>query len=164
MFIGTSEHSLDNKNRVFVPKRIQEFLTRNHDGALVAYLTAGQDRCMYLFSEAGWLAALAEVDTGVFEGADQRAAQRLFFANAARVELDGTGRLLIPDMLRKHARLEKEVIVVGVQNRTEIWSRELWEEYARENGGVLDVIDKVMRKASPGSPKSPESPKSVGPS
>ena len=157
MFIGTSVHSLDGKNRVFLPKRIQEFLTRNRDGALVVYLTAGQDRCMYLFSEAGWQAALAELKTGVFESADQRAAQRLFFANAARVELDGSGRLLIPDMLRKHAQIEKDVVVVGAQNRTEIWSRELWDEYARENGGVIDVLDKVMRKASPESPKSPNS-------
>ena len=149
MFIGISEHSLDAKNRVFVPKRILEFLTRNHDGALVAYLTAGQDGCVYLFSEAGWRAALAELNTGVFEGADQRAAQRLFFANAARVELDGTGRLLIPEMLRKRAGLEKDVVVVGVRNRTEIWAREAWESFSTENDGVLEEIDKVMRKTSP---------------
>jgi MraZ protein len=154
MFIGISEHSLDNKNRVFVPKRIQDFLTRGSNGALVAYLTAGQDGCVYLFSEAGFQVALAELNTGVFEGADQRAAQRLFFANAARLELDASGRLLIPEMLRKRARLEKEVVMVGVQNRSEIWSREVWEKFSEENDRVLEEIDTVMRKPAPASKSS----------
>ena len=134
---------------MFVPKRIQDFLTENTEGVRVAYLTAGQDGCVYLFSESGFQAALAELNTGVFEGADQRAAQRLFFANAARVELDTSGRLLIPEMLRKRARLEKEVVVVGVQNRTEIWSREVWETFSQENDGVLEEIDTVMRRPGP---------------
>ena len=146
MFIGISEHSLDAKNRVFVPKRILDFLPFASDGTRVAYLTSGPDGCVYLFSEAGWKAALSQLNTGAFEGAEQRAAQRLFFSHAARIELDGSGRLLIPEMLRKRAGLEKEVVMVGVENRTELWSRERWEKFSEENLRLLEEIDSVMRK------------------
>ena len=91
----------------------------------------------------------SHLTNGVFEGPDQRAAQRLFFANTARVELDGSGRLLIPEKQRRHAGLEKEVVMVGVQNRTEIWARETWEKYESDNGAKLEDIDTVMRKPAP---------------
>ena len=103
-------------------------------------------RDRYLFSEAGWKAALSQLNTGAFEGTEQRAAQRLFFSHAARIELDGSGRLLIPEMLRKRAGLEKEVVMVGVENRTELWSRERWEKFSEENLRLLEEIDSVMRK------------------
>lgn len=151
MFIGISEHSLDAKNRVFVPKRILDFLPFAPDGTRVAHLTSGPDGCVYLFSEAEWKAAIAQLNTGAFEGTAQRAAQRLFFGLAARVELDGSGRLLIPEMLRKRAALEKEVVMVGVQHRAEIWSRERWEKFADDNERLLEEIDTVMRKPAPSS-------------
>jgi MraZ protein len=146
MFIGISEHPLDKKNRVFVPKRILDYLPPNPDGTRVAYLTSGLDGCVYLFSEGGWNAAVEQLNTGAFESPEQRAAGRLFFSYAARQELDGSGRLLIPEALRKRAGLDKEVVMVGVQNRTEIWSRERWEKFSDENIQLLEEIGTVMRK------------------
>src|SRR4051812_31691472 len=82
MFYGESAHSLDAKNRVFVPKRVQDLLTRAAEGNLVAFLSLGEDACLYLFSEAGFKQANDELRTRVFTSEDQRAAKRMFFANS----------------------------------------------------------------------------------
>ena len=153
MLFGEHLHTLDAKNRVTVPKAICELLGRNDQGALIAYLTAGQDRCLYLFSEAGFERAHRELQTRVFAGQAQRAVQRIFFANTAKVELDSAGRVLLPEKLRKHAAIEKDVVIVGVNDRAEIWAKEHWGVYETTNQGVLEQIDEVMRDASapPGS-------------
>ena len=150
MFYGESAHSLDAKNRVFLPKRFQDELTRTHAGGLVAFLSRGQDACLYLFAEPGFQAALEELKTRVFTGQDLRAAQRVFFANSARVELDSSGRLLIPEKLRAGARLEKEIVMVGVGDRAEIWSKPAWEAYEAAHLSKLDHIDRVIAEETTG--------------
>ncbi len=90
MFCGNSAHTLDEKGRVFVSKRFQEGLSRTDDGTLVAYLARGQDACLYLFSEAGFQRALAELNTSVFSGEDLRGVKRVFLANTVRVELSAS--------------------------------------------------------------------------
>jgi MraZ protein len=144
LFFGESSHSLDDKGRVFVPKRFLEELSRGPDGALVAYLTRGQDACLYLFSETGFQRAVAELSTSVFSGEDARGVMRAFFANTARVDLDASGRVLIPEKLRVGAGLEKDVVVVGVGDRAEIWSRKVWTPYEAANLAKLDHIDRVL--------------------
>ena len=154
VFYGESPHTLDAKNRVFVPKRFQDELSRTPEGALVAFVSWGQDACLYLFSESGFQRALEELKTRVFSATDLRAAQRVFFANTARVELDGSGRLLIPEKLRQRAGLEKDVVMVGVQDRAEIWAKTAWERYESSHLDKLDRIDTVLDDASPGTPPS----------
>lgn len=144
MFFGESTHSLDDKGRVFVPKRFLEELSRGSEGAFVAYLARGQDACLCLFSDAGFQRAVAELSTGVFSGPDARGVMRAYFANTARVELDASGRVLIPEKLRAAAGLEKDVVVVGVGDRAEIWSRKNWTPYEAEHLAKLDDIDRVL--------------------
>jgi MraZ protein len=147
---GEHLHSLDIKNRVVVPRKFQEQLTRNEAGAMVAYLAAGQDGCLYLFSEAGFERAQHELESRVFAGQAQRAVLRLFFANTARVELDAAGRVLLPEKLKKHAGIDKDVVVVGVKDRAEIWAKETWETYELRNQDLLQHIDEVLRDAPGG--------------
>jgi len=144
VFFGESIHTLDDKGRVFVPKRFLEDLSRGADGSLVAFLTRGQDACLYLFSETGFQRAVAELSTSVFSGEDARGVIRAFFANAARVDLDASGRVLIPEKLRAGAGLEKDVVIVGVGDRAEIWSRKVWTPYEAANLAKLDHIDRVI--------------------
>lgn len=144
MFFGESTHSLDDKGRVFVPKRFLEEFSRGAEGAFIAYLTRGQDACLYLFSDAGFQRAVAELSTGVFSGPDARGVMRAFFANTAKVELDASGRVLIPEKLRAGAGLEKDVVIVGVGDRAEIWSRQTWTPYEAEHLAKLDDIDRVL--------------------
>ncbi len=142
---GEHLHALDTKNRVVVPKRIQEQLTRDPEGAMVAYLAAGQDGCLYLFSERGFERAQRELETRVFAGQAQRAVLRLFFANTARTELDASGRILLPEKLKKHAGIDKDVVIVGVKDRAEIWAKKAWDAYEAQNQELLQHIDEVLR-------------------
>jgi len=149
VFFGESSHSLDEKGRVFVPKRFLEELTRGADGSLVAYLTRGQDKCLYFFSESGFRRALDELNTRVFSGEDVRGVMRVFFANTTRVELDASGRVLIPEKLRAGAGLGKDVVIVGVGDRAEIWPEKDWAPYEAANLKKLDHIDRVLAGQRP---------------
>jgi MraZ protein len=154
VFYGESDHSLDAKFRVFVPKRFQDELGRDAEGHLVCFLTRGQDRCLYLFSEEGFKSALAGLDIAAFTGENQRAAQRVFFANTARLELDAAGRVLIPEKLRGQVAGDKEVVIVGVGDHAEIWAKNVWDAYSQAHEPILDRVDQVLGqrgKASPGS-------------
>jgi MraZ protein len=150
MFYGESAHSLDAKNRVFVPKRVQDLLTRAAEGNLVAFLSLGEDACLYLFSEAGFKQANEELRTRVFTSEDQRAAKRMFFANSQRVELDASGRILLPEKLRRKVGIEKDVVIVGNDDRAEIWPQGGWEDYQERNEGVLKKLSRVMAEKPAG--------------
>lgn len=156
MHWGEAVHQLDAKGRVFVPKRIQESLSCDADGTRAAYLSRGQDSCLNLFSESGFEQAVEELKSGLFSGEELRAAQRLFFANTVRVELDGSGRLLIPEKLRTRASIEKEVVFVGVgvKDRAEIWAREVWDRYESTHQEMLDRIDLILANRNPKPPVS----------
>ncbi|MBI5365123.1 MAG: division/cell wall cluster transcriptional repressor MraZ [Planctomycetes bacterium] len=143
MFCGTSEHTLDAKNRVFVPKRIQDFLTRTATGAVQGYLSPGQDRCLCLFPVAGFQQAADELSTTVFTDVEHRAAKRLFFGQSTPVELDSSGRILIPEELREQAGIEKDVVIVGVEDRAELWSVEAWQAYRKKHSGVLEKLNRA---------------------
>lgn len=144
MFSGESTHTLDKKNRVFVPKRFQDVLERDAAGNAVVILTRGFDGCLFLFSDKGFEAVRARLDLMPFGGAEQRKMQRLFFANTHRCQLDASGRLVLPEKLRKSAGIENEVVMVGVSERAEIWDRARWEAFEGENEGDFDDLDFVL--------------------
>lgn len=144
MFSGESLHTLDPKNRVFVPKRFQDLLERNEEGQRVVILTRGFERCVFLFSEAGFSKVLTRLQTQPFGGERLRKMQRLFFANVHPTPLDGSGRLLLPEKLRSYAGIEKEVVMVGVADRAEIWERGQWERFQDENDDGFDDLDVVL--------------------
>jgi MraZ protein len=144
VFSGDSTHTLDPKHRVFVPKRFQEQLGRDESGQQVAVLTRGFEGCLFLFSKAGYDAVLARLSTQPFGGAEQRLMQRLFFSNVHPTPLDGSGRVLLPEKLRTYAGIEREVVMVGVADRAEIWDRARWEKYEADNDSRFDDLDVVL--------------------
>lgn len=144
MFYGESSHALDGKFRVTVPKRFQDEFARDASGTLCCFLTRGQDRCLYLFSESGFERALAGLDIAAFNGENQRAAQRVFFANTARIELDAQGRVLVPEKLRAHLGTDKDVVIVGVGDHAELWAKDVWERYHAQHEPILDSVDQVL--------------------
>lgn len=145
MFFNNSSHAMDAKKRLFVPKRFQQALTRDDDGNLFAILTRGQDGCLFLFSEPGFHKAIEYLDTHGFTSREQRNAQRALFAYADRVTLDAAGRVLVPESLRAHAALEKDVVLAGAGMRAEIWSKERWEAQQAADDIDFDNIDQILR-------------------
>jgi len=150
MFCGDSRHSVDAKNRVFVPKRFQQDLPLDDNGNRFAILTRGLDGCLYLFPKHGLERALQRMDTEAFAAADQRKLQRLFFSYTSQVTLDASGRLLLPEKLRKLAGIGREVVMVGVVDRVEIWSAERWDAFEDENNGTFDELENILTGDSTG--------------
>ena len=144
MFFGESDHTLDAKHRVFVPKRFQEALDRDGQGHLRVVLTRGFERCLFLFSEADFKSVLERLKTQAFGGAQQRKMQRLFFSNTHPTQLDGSGRLVVPEKLRSFAGIEREVVLVGCAERAEIWGKSQWEAFQAENDADFDDLDVVL--------------------
>lgn len=134
MFFDSSEHPLDAKSRVFLPKRFQSALGRDESGHLEVMLTPGEDGCLFLFSVDGFIDSLGDVDTRAFTTAEERDRQRRLAHASTRVTLDASGRLLITEKLRNLIDLRENadgrvmVKMVGSINRAEIWPLHRWEE------------------------------------
>ena len=144
IFFGESTHILDSKHRVFVPKRFQQVLERDGEGHLGVILTRGFEKSLFLFSEEGFEAVQARLMTQPFGGAELRKMQRLFFSNMHRSQLDGSGRLVLPEKLRKFAGIAGEVAMVGVADRAEIWNLSDWEAFERDHSDDFDNLDVVL--------------------
>lgn len=144
MFYGESTHAMDAKGRVHVPRRFQSQLSCDSQGNPLVFLTLGLEGCLFLFSEAGYAKAVQGMDTQPFVGEEVRTVQRLFLSKVNLVPLDAAGRLLIPEPLRKKVGLEKELVMIGLVDRAEIWSREAWERFEAENEHKFKLLDQVL--------------------
>lgn len=123
MFIGQFQHSLDQKGRLIIPSKFRETLGQSF------VLTKGLDGCLFVYPRDEWAVLEQKLKTLPFTQKDARAFIRFFFAGATEAEMDKQGRILIPPQLREHAHIEKDVVIIGVSNRVEIWSQEQWEAY-----------------------------------
>lgn len=122
MFMSEYNHSIDAKGRVIVPVKFRESLGNEF------VVTQGLDGCLFVFPNEEWNTFEEKLKSLPMSNKDARKFVRFFLAGAATVELDKQGRILLPPMLREFAALEKDVVVVGVGNRVEIWDKNRWEE------------------------------------
>ena len=152
MFLGESRHPVDAKHRVFLPKKFHQLLPVDGDGDRVAVLACGfgERQCLDLFTVAGFERATTRMNTDAFTDPGQRRLQRLYFSNTSRVTLDASGRLLLPEKLRKRAGIEREVVLVGVMDRIEIWAAARWDEFEQANEDKYEEVADVLRNGSHG--------------
>ena len=124
MLIGEYNHNIDSKGRLILPSKFRSELG---DRFIV---TKGFDGCLYGYSVEEWKAIEEKIKTlPLVTGKDARNFTRFFFSSAIECEIDSQGRILISQNLREFATLQKEVVIIGVSSRIEIWSKEKWEEY-----------------------------------
>jgi len=123
MFLGEYQHSLDLKGRITVPSKFREQLGEK----FVA--TKGLDNCIFLYPMEEWKTIEEKLKSLPFTRADVRSFARFFFSGASELEIDRQGRTLIPLNLREYAAIDKELIIIGVGNRIEIWSADNWGQY-----------------------------------
>lgn len=121
MLIGEYQHNIDTKGRVIVPARFREDLGEHF------YITKGLDGCLFVLSPEEWTRLQNKVKAMPISKA--RGLQRFFFSGAAEVEPDKQGRILIPQVLRDHAQLTKDVTFIGTSSRAEIWDSKHWNEF-----------------------------------
>lgn len=143
MFYGEFTHSLDKKQRLIIPAKFRDALKEHYVERF--FITRGLDKCLFMFAEDEWKNQEQKFRQMAFTKAESRQFNRLYFSGASEVIPDKQGRILIPANLREHAEIKKEVYIIGVSNRIEIWSQKNWEEYySKSKGSFEDVAEKLI--------------------
>lgn len=133
---GEYQHSIDAKGRLFIPAKFRE----NLGAAFV--VTKGLDGCLFLYSMQAW--NILEDKINGLPMSKSRDLQRFFFSSAADCAPDAQGRVVIPQNLRQYAGLTKDVTIIGVSGRAEIWDTERWRQY---NGALTpEAIAQAMEE------------------
>ena len=137
MFIGEYQHSLDSKNRIIVPAKLREGLGNKF------VITKGLDGCLYAYPLEEWKILEDKLKTLPLTNKDARTFVRFFFSGACEVELDKQFRGLIPQNLKEYAKIEKNIVSIGLFSRVEIWSKEMWENYNDLNVDFDYIAEKM---------------------
>ncbi len=138
MLIGEFEHSLDAKGRLIMPAKLRESIG---DSFVV---TKGLDGCLFAFSITEWNNFEEKLKSLPLSNKNSREFTRFFLSGATECEIDKQGRFLIPNNLREAANLLKEIVIIGVGTRIEIWDKEKWKAYnSDENISVEDIAENM---------------------
>lgn len=127
MFMGEYHHNIDAKGRLIIPSKFRDQLGESF------VLTRGLDQCLFGYPMDEWKLLEEKLKALPLTKKDARAFTRFFFSAATECELDKQGRINISSPLVQYAKLEKECVVLGVTNRIEIWSKNIWEQYFAES-------------------------------
>ena len=107
-------------------------------------MTKGLDNCLFVYPNSEWIILEEKLKTLPLTNRDARAFIRFFFAGASESSLDKQGRALIPTNLREHSKLDKNVVIIGVSTRIEIWGKEEWDDYNNDDNLSYDKIAEKM--------------------
>lgn len=141
MFYGEYEHSIDNKGRLILPSKLREIAKANFVEKF--YITRGLDKCLFMFSEEEWRAAEQKFRSMPFTKQDARKFNRLYFSGAVEMIPDKQGRILVPVYLKDFAAIKRDVVIIGVSNRIEIWAKDEWREFYKGN---LESFEETAEK------------------
>ena len=126
MLIGEYEHSLDVKGRLIMPAKLREDMGEKF------IITKGLDGCLFGFSQTEWSNFEEKLKTLPLTNKNARDFVRFFLSGAIECEIDKQGRFLIASNLREYANMEKDVVIIGVGTRLEIWNRDKWKNYTSD--------------------------------
>ena len=131
MWYGEYVHSLDSKNRFVLPAKFRQQLQKLETEKF--YLTRGLDGCLLMFAEGDWKGYEAKLKSLSFTKKQSRSFNRLFFSGAVETSPDSQGRVLIPDYLKAFAAIKRDIVVIGISDRIEIWDKGLWGKFYEDN-------------------------------
>lgn len=145
MFYGEYAHALDKKGRVIIPAKFREVVKEYFTEKF--YLTRGLDGCLFVFTEESWKSQERKFREMPFTRGESRKFNRLYFSGACETVCDKQGRILIPDYLKHYAEIKEDVVMIGVSDRIEIWAKEKWEKFFKENQGSFEELaEKLVRE------------------
>lgn len=142
MLLGEYSHNLDQKGRVSVPAKFRD------DLGSTFIVTKGLDNCLFAYSKEEWEKFETKLKSLPLTNANARNFIRFFFAGATECEVDKQGRINIPQSLRDYAGLNKELYIIGVATRAEIWDKEKWKKYTSEEN--MDVNEIAIQMSNLG--------------
>ena len=137
--MGEYHHSLDDKKRLIIPSKLREDLG---DYVIV---TRGLEDCLFIYSQSAWNDIVNKLKTLPFTKKDARSFTRLFLTGATVCEFDKQGRITLKEPHTNYASLIKDCVIVGVNDRLEIWSKANWDNYFSNNKeSMADVADHLF--------------------
>jgi MraZ protein len=132
--MGEHRHSIDDKNRLVIPSSYRDSLGSSF------IITRGLEKCLYIYTESEWQKIVDKLASLPFTKKDARTFIRSFFSAAANCTLDKQGRINITPNQALYAGLNKECVIIGANDRVEIWSKENWEEFNLEFSDALESV------------------------
>ena len=140
MFMGEYQHTMDDKGRIIVPAKFRDGLGESF------VLTRGLDNCLFVYPREEWQILEGKLRELPLSRQNARAFVRFFLSGAVDCEFDKQGRISIPNNLRDHSYITKEVVIIGVANRLELWSKEKWDEYIKVAEESYEEIAETMEE------------------
>ena len=143
MFYGEYLHSIDRKGRLILPAKFRE-VAKSHFIERF-FVTRGLDTCLFMLPEEEWRTQESKFKVVPFTRQQARTFNRLYFSGAVEVVFDVQGRILLPQYLKDFAQIKKDVVIVGVSNRIEIWAKDKWQEfYGNSRQSFEEIAEKLM--------------------
>lgn len=143
MFMGEYHHNIDDKGRIIIPSKFRYELGEKF------IITRGIDSCLFVYPKVEWTKIISELNELSFTKKDVRSFQRFFLSGATECEFDKQGRINITSPLADYADLTKECIVIGVNDRLEIWSKENFDKFLKDNMDHLSDIAENLFESTP---------------
>ena len=141
MFLGQYEHSLDEKSRIIMPAKFREDLGESF------IITFGLDKCLFVYPMEEWERLSLNLQELPLGKKDTRAFKRTLASRALVGSFDQPGRVVIAKYLRDYAAIEKNVVIIGVFERIEIWDVKRWENYSRETEqSYEEIAERIYEK------------------
>jgi len=143
-FYGEFQHTLDNKSRIFIPAKLREAFLQYGNNVV---LSRGLDKCLYLFPYKEWKVQIEEKTKSLpLTARGARAYTRHLFSGASPHIFDSQGRIPLSSQLKDYAQIRKEVVIIGVANRVEVWSKQIWQKYFKETDSAVEDIADNLRE------------------
>ena len=138
MFMGEYHHNIDTKGRIVIPNKVRDDLGENF------IVTRGLDGCLFLYPKTEWDNVIAKYKE-IPDTKNKRQFMRIFLSGATICEYDKQGRINIPKPLVEYAKLIKDCIIIGVDEKLEIWSKDCWDKFINDNEESLsDIADDLF--------------------
>lgn len=134
MLIGEYTHTLDEKNRMSLPVKFRKELGKS------VVVAPGLDNCLAIYTTKEWQKISEKLSDASMLASDNRSFSRFMFGQAVLADIDANGRILIPENLKNRSGLTSKVMVIGVQNRVEIWNENTWNDYKKLVEGQADAL------------------------
>lgn len=139
MLMGEYHHNLDEKSRIIIPSKLRDELGET------VIVTRGIENCLFVYSEKEWSSIVSKLKSLPFTKKDARSFTRLFLSGATVCEFDKQGRIKITSPLINYADITKECVIIGVNDRLEIWSEQSWNNFFNDNKESLsDMADHLF--------------------
>jgi MraZ protein len=143
MFYGEYLHTIDRKGRLILPAKFREVAKANFIEKF--YVTRGLDKCLFMFAEEEWRSQESKFKNLSFTKQESRTFNRLFFSGAVDLTADRQGRILLAQYLKDYAGIKKDVVIVGVSNRIEIWAKDKWDLfYGTWRPSFEEIAEKII--------------------